>query len=114
MVSIPIEAFIYTSVALVGIGLYGIFTRRSMIRILIGTEIIMLASMLNLVAFSIYNPTGDITGQLLTLFVIAIAAAETTIGLIIMILLYRRHGSIDISLATQVKGEEIAETSEVN
>ena len=117
LVPIPIEWTLILSVLLVAIGLYGIFTRRSMIRILIGTELILNAAMLNFVAFAMNTPTLDETGLVITLFVISVAAAETIIGLILLILLYKNVGAIDISLARNLKeqiSEKNVETEEVS
>lgn len=102
---IPVEWTLILSVILVALGLYGIFTRRSMIRIMIGTELILNAAMLNFVMFAMNNPVYDETGLVITLFVIALAAAETIIGLILLILLYKNVGSIDISLARHLEEE---------
>lgn len=103
MAMIPIEYTLILSIIIVAIGLYGIFTRRSMIRILIGTELILNAAMLNFVVFSMSNPVFDSNGLMITLFIISMAAAETIIGLILLILLYKDVGGIDISLAKNLK-----------
>ena len=100
---IPVEWTLILSILIVAVGLYGIFTRRSMIRILIGTELILSAAMLNLVVFSMSNAPFDQSGLVATLFIIGIAAAETIIGLILLILLYKDIGAIDISLARNLK-----------
>ncbi|UJG40582.1 MAG: NADH-quinone oxidoreductase subunit NuoK [Candidatus Heimdallarchaeum aukensis] len=106
MTAVPTEWTVYLSVVILSIGLYGIFTRRSMIRILLGVELILGAATLNFIVFSMSVLNGDVVGHILTLFVIALAAAETIIGLILLIMLYKDVGSIDISLASDVKAEE--------
>jgi NADH:ubiquinone oxidoreductase subunit K len=77
-----------------------------MIRILIGTELILSAAMLNLVVFSMSNAPFDQSGLVATLFIIAMAAAETIIGLILLILLYKDIGAIDISLGRSQKDKK--------
>ena len=103
MAMIPVEWTLILSIIIVAFGLYGIFTRRSMIRILIGTELILNAAMLNFVVFSMSNPIFERSGLVITLFIIAMAAAETIIGLILLIMLYKDVGAIDISLARNLK-----------
>lgn len=103
MAYIPILWTLILSIVLVAIGLYGIFTRRSMVRILLATEIILMAAMLNFVAFAMNTSPLDESGLVVTLFVISVAAAETIIGLILLILLYKNVGAIDISLARNLK-----------
>jgi len=112
MAMLPVDWTLYLSIIIVAIGLYGIFTRRSMIRILIGTELILNAAMLNLVVFSMSNAPFDQTGLVATLFIIAMAAAETIIGLILLIQLYRNVGAIDISLARNLR-EKFSKEKEV-
>ena len=77
------------------IGVLGIFlNRRNVILMLMAIELILLAVNINLVAFSAY--LGDLTGQVLAMFVLTVAAAEAAIGLAILVIFFRRRGSIAV------------------
>ncbi len=78
-------------------------TKRNAVRVLMAIEIMMSAATINLVAFSAYMPHLNISGQIFALFVIAIAAAESCIGLAIYILLFRVYGTIDVREMSTLK-----------
>ena len=95
----------YLSVAaiLFTLGIFGIFlNRKNVIIILMSIELILLAVNINLVAFSTY--LGDIVGQIFALFVLTVAAAETAIGLAILVVFYRNRGSIAVEDINLMKG----------
>ena len=92
---IPLEWELLLSTALFVVGLYGVLTRRNGIVVLMSVEIMFNAPILNLVAFSSY--LGDAAGQLFALVAIALAAAEAAIGLAIFLVLYKSHGTIDLT-----------------
>ena len=94
--------FILVSVALLGIGIYGLSVKRNAIRLLFAVEIIINAANLNLVAFARYMPHSG--GQTLALFSIAIAAAEVAVGLALIIVAYRMYKNIDIADFRSLKG----------
>ena len=94
--------FVLVSVALLGIGIYGLAVKRNAIRMLFAVEIIVNAANLNLVAFARFMPHSG--GQTLALFSIAIAAAEVTVGLALIILAYRMYKNIDIADFRSLKG----------
>src|SRR2546426_12635989 len=75
-------------------GVYGVLARRNAVLVLMSIELMLNAVNVNLVAFSSY--LHDITGQILALFVIAVAAAEIGIGLAIVILIYRNRETINV------------------
>lgn len=77
-------------------GLYGVLARRNAILVLMSVELMLNAVNLNLVAFDVWLRDALHAGQALTLFTIAIAAAEIGIGLAIVLLVYRNRGSADI------------------
>jgi len=87
------------SCALFGIGLYGVLARRNAILMLIGVELMLNAVNLNLVAFDAWWGDALRSGQTLTLFMIAVAAAEIGLGLAIVLGLFRATGSADVDLA---------------
>ena len=95
----------YLSVAaiLFTLGIFGIFlNRKNVIVILMSIELILLAVNINLVAFSSY--LGDIVGQVFALLVLTVAAAETAIGLAILVVYYRNRGSIAVEDINLMKG----------
>ena len=95
----------YLSVAaiLFTLGILGIFlNRKNIIVILMSIELILLAVNINLVAFSTH--LGDIVGQVYALIVLTVAAAETAIGLAILVVLFRNRGSIAVEDVNLMKG----------
>jgi NADH-quinone oxidoreductase subunit K len=85
------------------IGLVGIvFNRRNIIIIILCIELVLLSQNLNFVTFSMY--LDDLVGQIFTLFILTVAAAESAIGLAILILYYRVRGSITGSEAASLRG----------
>ncbi len=84
-------------------GVFGIFlNRRNVIIILMSVELMLLSVNINLVAFSSY--LGDLTGQVLAMFVLTVAAAEAAIGLAILVIYFRNRGTIEVEDINQMKG----------
>lgn len=81
---------------LFGIGVYGVLARRNAVLMLLGVELMLNAVNLNLVAFDAWLEDEIHTGQSLTLFTIAIAAAEIGLGLAIILALFRAARTIDV------------------
>lgn len=94
--------FVIVSVALLGIGIYGLSVKRNAIRMLFAVEIIINAANLNLVAFGRFLPHSG--GQTMALFSIAIAAAEVAVGLSLIIVAYRMYKNVDIAEFRSLKG----------
>ena len=85
------------------LGVFGIFiNRKNVIVILMSVELILLAVNINFVAFSTH--LGDIVGQIFTLLVLTVAAAEAAIGLAILVVFYRNRGSIAVEDVNMMKG----------
>jgi NADH-quinone oxidoreductase subunit K len=85
------------------LGILGIFlNRKNIIIILMSVELILLAVNINLVAFSAF--LGDIVGQVFALLVLTVAAAETAIGLAVLVVYYRKRGSIAVEDVNLMKG----------
>ena len=85
------------------LGVFGIFlNRKNVILILMAIELILLAVNLNLVAFSAF--LGDIVGQIMAMFVLTVAAAEAAIGLAILVIFFRRRGSIAVDDVNRMHG----------
>ncbi|EWG12133.1 NADH-quinone oxidoreductase subunit NuoK [Cytobacillus firmus] len=96
MSTVPVQAYLALALILFCIGLYGALTKRNTVIVLISIELMLNAVNINLVAFSKYGITPSITGQIFTLFVIAVAAAEVAVGIAILISLYRNKKSVNI------------------
>ena len=94
--------FVIVSIALLGIGIYGLSVKRNAIRMLFAVEIVINAANLNMVAFGRFLPHSG--GQTLALFSIAIAAAEVAVGLSLIIVAYRMYQNIDIEDYRSLKG----------
>src|SRR4249920_2954295 len=103
MSEIPLTHILYVSTALFFIGMYGLFTRRNMIAMLMAVELILNSVNINFVAFNKYLYPGKLDGIFFTLFIITIAAAEAAVAIAIIISLYRHHQSIDVEDATEMK-----------
>jgi NADH-quinone oxidoreductase subunit K len=102
-VSIGLGHYLSVAAILFTLGIFGIFlNRKNVIIILMSIELILLAVNINLVAFSSY--LGDIVGQIFALIVLTVAAAETAIGLAILVVLYRNRGSIAVEDINLMKG----------
>ena len=85
------------------IGVLGIFlNRKNVIIILMSIELILLAVNINFVAFSAYS--GNLVGQVFALFVLTVAAAESAIGLAILVVYFRNRGTIAVEDVNQMKG----------
>ena len=95
--SLGLEHYLVLSSILFSIGLYGALAKRSAIIILMSIELMLNATNIALVAFSRYITPTLLTGQVFTIFSIAVAAAEVTVGLAIIIAIYRRRETIDVS-----------------
>ena len=102
MPELPTAALLLSAV-IFAIGTFGVLTRRGAITILMSIELMLNSANLALISVSRSLPTsagiGAMDGQVLALFVLAIAAAEAAVGLGIVIALYRHKGSVDIDLA---------------
>lgn len=85
------------SLALFSIGLYGILTRRSAVGVLISVELMLNAGAVNFVVFNRYVAANHVDGQVMAIFVIALAAAEIMIGLAILVMLFRQRQSVDVT-----------------
>ena len=94
--------FALVSVALLGIGIYGLAVKRNFIRMLFAVEIVINAANLNLVAFARFLPHSG--GQTLALFSIAIAAAEVAVGLSLIIVAYRMYRNVDVAEFRSLRG----------
>jgi NADH-quinone oxidoreductase subunit K len=103
MNAIPLTHVLMVSTALFFIGVYGFFTRRNLITMLMSIELILNSVNINFVAFNKYLYPEQTEGLFFSLFTIAIAAAEAAVAIAIIINLYRTHTSIDVEDADELK-----------
>jgi len=103
MNEIPLTHILFVSTALFFIGMYGLFTRRNMITMLMSVELILNSVNINFIAFNKYLYPDKLEGVFFTIFIIAIAAAEAAVAIAIIINLYRNLHSIDVEDAGEMK-----------
>ncbi len=92
--NIPIAYYLLLSATMFVIGVAGVMTRRNAIVVFMCIELMLNSVNLTLVAYA--SALGDVTGQMLVLFVMAVAAAEAAVGLAIVIALFRNKQTVDI------------------
>jgi NADH:ubiquinone oxidoreductase subunit K len=95
--------FLFISAALFFIGVFGFFTRRNLVTMLMSIELILNSVNLNFIAFNKYVWPNKLDGLFFSIFIIAIAAAEAAVAIAIIINLYRSHQSIDVEKAAELK-----------
>ncbi len=99
-----LSTYLIISALLFSMGLLGILQRRNLIGMLISVELLLNAANLNFMAYNRFLAPDPVTGQVITLFVMGLAAAEAAIGLSIILALYRKMHSINIEAAQKMKG----------
>jgi NADH-quinone oxidoreductase subunit K len=100
---LSLSDFLIVAAILFGIGMAGIIiNRKNIITLLMSIELILLAVNTNFVAFSYY--LHNVVGQVFVFFILTVAAAEAAIGLAIMVVLFRRRGTIEVQELDQLKG----------
>ena len=103
ILEITLGHYLILAATIFTIGVVGIFlSRKNIIAILMSIELILLAVNINLVSFSIY--LNDLTGQIFTIFILTVAAAEAAIGLAIIVIYYRNSGTIRVQEIDKLKG----------
>ncbi|PIV20850.1 MAG: NADH-quinone oxidoreductase subunit NuoK [Deltaproteobacteria bacterium CG03_land_8_20_14_0_80_45_14] len=93
--SIGLEHYLILSGILFSIGLYGALAKRNAIAILMSIEIMLTAASIAMIAFSRYVVPLLLTGQIFVIFIMVVAAAETAVGLAIIISIYRKRETVD-------------------
>ena len=103
MADIGLAHYLTVAAILFATGVFGIFlNRKNVIVILMSIELLLLAVNINLVAFSV--ELGDLVGQVFTLFILTVAAAEAAIGLAILVVFFRGRGTIAVKDISGLKG----------
>ncbi|MCU0535482.1 MAG: NADH-quinone oxidoreductase subunit NuoK [Hydrococcus sp. Prado102] len=91
-----LEYYLLIAAALFCIGIYGLITSRNAVRVLMSIELMLNAVNVNLMGFSNFLDPVEIKGQIFTIFVITVAAAEAAVGLAIILAIYRNRDTIDM------------------
>ncbi len=100
---VGLEHYLSLAAGLFVIGIFGLFlNRKNIIILLMSIELMLLSVNINLVAFSYF--LNDLAGQVFTLFVLTVAAAEAAIGLAILVSFFRNRGTIDVEDVNVMKG----------
>jgi len=101
---IPLEYYVAVSAVVFGIGVLIIVLRRNAIAVLMGLELLLNAAGLNFIAFSKFVTPGKVDGQIFTLFIIVIAAAEAALALAITLNIFNNLNTIEVDEARALKG----------
>ena len=99
-----LQSYLFLALVLFAIGLYGVLARRNLIAVLISVELILNAASINFMAFNRFLAPHPAVGQIITLFIMGIAAAEAAIALSIVLAVYRNYKSIDTEDVTDLHG----------
>jgi len=99
-----LEFYLIIASMLFCLGIYAILTRRNAVAILMGIELILNSCNLNFIAFNYFNGSPLLEGQVMSIFVIVLAAAEAAVALAIVINLFKMIGTVNIDKANQLKG----------
>jgi NADH:ubiquinone oxidoreductase subunit K len=97
-------SYLFIGALLFAFGIFGVFLRRSLIGVLIGLELMLNGANINFMAFNRFLAPDPVVGQLYALFIMGISAAETTIALSIIVLVFRKFRAIDIEQAQELRG----------
>jgi NADH-quinone oxidoreductase subunit K len=103
VLSVGLKHFLFVGALLFSLGVFTVLTRKNAVGVLMGVELILNSANINLVAFSHYV-TGTLGGQVFSLIVIVIAAAEAAIALAIVLSIYQNFQTIDATQADTMKG----------
>ena len=99
--NVGLEHYLIVSAALFSLGLLGVIVRRNLLVIYMSLELMLNAANLALVAFSRFN--NDLNGQVMVFFIITVAAAEVSVGLALIVALYRKRASAHVEDLTSMK-----------
>ncbi len=99
-----ITQFVLVATALFSLGLYGVITRKNAVLVLASVELMLAAVNLNMVSFDTYLRDQLHAGQMMSLFIIALAAAEAGIGIAIILMIYRNLHTADVDKLDRMKG----------
>lgn len=99
-----LQSYFFISAALLSLGVFGLLMRRNLVAMLISLELILNSASLNFVALNRFCLADKSLGQVFTVFIVALAAAEVCIALSLVLWLYRKKESINVEGANELKG----------
>ncbi len=102
MLEIGVNHYLVLSGLLFSIGFVGVLRRKNLLMLFFATEVMLNA--VNIAFAAIGNYYGDLSGQMFAFFVIAVAASEVAVGLGLLIVLYKKHGSLDLDVISSMRG----------
>ena len=102
MLEITVNHYLILSGLLFSIGFMGVLRRKNLLMLFFATEVMLNA--VNIAFAAIGNYYGDLSGQMFAFFVIAVAASEVAVGLGLLIVLYKKYGSLDLDVISSMKG----------
>jgi len=101
---VTVHGWVFFSLMLFALGLYAVLSRRNLIAILIGIELMLNAASINFIAFNRFVADDAAIGRIIVLFIIGLAAAEVAIALSIVLNVYRQRHEIDAEALDELKG----------
>jgi NADH-quinone oxidoreductase subunit K/NAD(P)H-quinone oxidoreductase subunit 4L len=101
---VPLTAYLAIAAVLFAIGLYTILAQRAAVMILMGVELVLNATGLNIVAFWRFVRPQDYSAQIFAIFIVTIGAVEMAIGLGIMLMIYRARRTVHVDKFSELKG----------
>ena len=99
-----LSTYLIISAIIFSLGIYGVMTRRNAVAILMGIELILNSANLNFVAFNRFSGMERLEGQVFSIFVIVLAAAEAAVALAIIINLFKNIGTVNVDEARELRG----------
>jgi len=100
----PLSSYVILSSAMLGIGIYGLVSKRNAIRLLFSVELIVNAANVNFVAFARYSNPPILNGWIIVLYSVAAAAMEAAVGLALILVAFRLNGTIDVRRLNRLRG----------
>ena len=99
-----LQPYLLVSAILFCLGIFAVITRKNAVAILMGLELILNSANINFIAFGRFNGNANVDGQVFSIFVIVLAAAEAAVALAIIINLFKNVGTVDVDSADTLKG----------
>ena len=99
-----LQAYLSIASILFSLGVFAIITRKNAVAILMGVELVLNAANINFIAFNRFSGLNNLDGQVFSIFVIVLAAAEAAVALAIIINLFKNYDTVNIDEANKLKG----------
>jgi NADH:ubiquinone oxidoreductase subunit K len=102
-----LQHWLILAAALFAVGVYGVLTRRSAVGVLMAVELLLNSAALTFVVFNRFSRPAAVDGQVMAIFVIAVAAAEVVVAMAIFVALYRVGRTVDLNRLDRLKNDEV-------